>query len=115
MRTRVNYDVRKLEAETVSFGATGTTGSMSFSHVGFLTTLILDVPNFTNAVTVTAAVVDADSNELYSLAAIAKNETKVIHFENDYCPVYGETTVSLTLSGAAGGTGGDITVTPIVK
>lgn len=115
MRTRVNYDVRKLDAEDVAFTNVSTTGSMSFTHTGFLTTLILDVPNFTNGITVTVAVTDADSNELYSLAAIAKNATKVIHFENDYCPVYGETTVSLTLSGAAGGTGGDITVTPIVK
>lgn len=115
MRTRVNYDVRKLTATDVAFTSSSTTGTMSFTHTGFLTTLIVKVPNFTNSITVTAAVTDADSNELYSLAAIAKNGTQVIHMAADYCPVYGETTVTLTLSGVAGGSGGNITVTPIVK
>jgi hypothetical protein len=115
MRARVNYDVRKLDSEAVAFGATGTTGSMSFTHTGFLVALVVDVPDFTNNITVTAAVQDADGLELYSLAAIAKNNTQVIHMLEKYCPVYGETTVALTLSGVAGGSGGTITVTPIVE
>jgi len=88
---------------------------MSFTHTGFLVALAIAVPDFTNSITVTAAVTDSDDLELYSKAAIAKNATEMIHFENDYCPVYGETTVTLTLSGVAGGSGGSVTVTPIVK
>lgn len=115
MRTRVNYDVQKLTPTDVAFTATSLTGTSAFTHTGYLTTLIVKVPNFTNAITVTAAVSDADGNEIASESAIAKNATKVIHMENEYCPCYGTTTITLTLSGVAGGAGGNITVTPIVK
>ena len=113
MRTRVNYDVRARDAEAIAFTATSLTGTLTFSHTGFLIGLIVAVPDFTNSITVTASIADADGNEIASQAAMAKNATAMVHFDIGYCPLYGETTITFTLSGVAGLGGGDLTVTVI--
>lgn len=113
MRTRVNYDVREQDGQTISFDADETTGSFTFTHQGFVVAAIVALPNFTNDVTGTLAITDPNGNELASQSAMAKNGTSVRHFDLGYCPCVGEMTVSLTLSGVPGGSGGDATVTLI--
>lgn len=114
MRTRVNYDVRKLDAEVLTFGATDTSDTFSITHTGFLAALIVKVSNLTNSVTATVAMADSDGNEIISQATIAENATTVVHFDFGYAPCYGAMTFTVTLSGVPGGSGGTVTVTPIV-
>lgn len=96
--------------QTLSFAATGTVKSYSLTTNGKLHSYTIAVPDFTNAITVTLSIEDADSLEVYSKAAIAKNTTTQVGDLAKSYALDGTYTVKATLSGAAGGTGGDVTV-----
>lgn len=75
--------------------------------------VIVKVPNFTNSITATVTVTDADDNVLWTKATIAKNaSTKYGNgpdgVSNGCIPIAHGYKVSCVLSGAAGGTGGTV-------
>jgi len=72
-----------------------------------LTELILTIPNFTNAVTTTLAYQNAAAQTLWSVAGLAKNDTYGPYAI--YKPFNLTGYFVLTLSGAAGGSGGTFT------
>lgn len=72
----------------------------------------LVVPNFTNAITAAVSYKDSDSHELYTVSGKAKNTTHVV--SSLTTPIwYG--TFKITLSGAAGGTGGTVYLKPYIR
>jgi hypothetical protein len=83
---------------------------------GFARMLIVDAGALTNVVTITVEVKDIAGYVVWSKAAVAKNAitrfdgfTSVAPFFNDV-PVEMNGSITLTLSGVAGGSGGTITV-----
>jgi len=107
-----DYDImRTLEKtieDTQSFAATGTTKSWTLTANALTHTIIVDVPDFTNGITVTLSITNSDSHEIYASAALAENTLHVIKAE---VPLVGANTILLTLSGVAGGSGGDVKTT----
>jgi hypothetical protein len=68
----------------------------------------VDMPNWTNAVTGTLSVKNTDGSEIYSKSSLAKNVVTTI---NDAVFPFAENlTVTLTLTGVPGGTGGTAAV-----
>lgn len=55
----------------------GTAGTANFPVCGIMRAFVAVVSNTTNNITITVAITDEDSYELYSLAAIADNGTTV--------------------------------------
>jgi hypothetical protein len=95
----------------VSIAATGTTFDTTVAkYEGVITRYILEVPNYTNDVTTTLSIIDANSVTIFAGAAHAKNANYSIpvDVEVDGSQTY---TLRLTLSGAAGGTGGTAYIT----
>ncbi len=78
----------------------------------FLQFLFLDVPNFTNGITITVTVEDQDAQELYNSGAKAKNAKYAINLASTPIPLNGAVTVKLTASGDPGANGGDVKFTP---
>jgi len=66
------------------------------------------VPNFTNAITATLTIYDPDGDVIYTKADIAKNAVTLE--EGKTLPIHPKAKVNVTLSGAAGGTGGTVLV-----
>lgn len=98
--------VRK-HKRTIACAATGTafSGTIRESDQRAVR-IVMELPNFTNGITVKLEVKDPDGTVLYDTGA--KNENANYNFLVDI-PFSGETlTLALTLSGAAGGTGGDV-------
>lgn len=94
---------------TFTYDATTTTATANtVNESAFVRSIAVVVPNFTNAITVTLSIKDKDGYEVISKAAIAKNATTV--FLKEEVPVYYDSTLTITLSGAAGGTGGTVAV-----
>jgi len=105
----------KVVRKTLSFvfDADDLTKTAALSYEGQLNHLHLRVPNFTNAVTATVTLSDKDGYVLYTSAAKARNANYNLETETEWaCDqlVPGSTlTVTVTLSGVAGGTGGTVT------
>lgn len=105
---------RRVPLITLSFGAADTdktSGAISQNegvHQGKLSHIKIVVPNFTNAVTATLQILDSDNDAIFSQALIAKNATTMI--EEKSIPLVEKEKVKVTLTGAPGGTGGDVTV-----
>ena len=99
-----------LPLQTLAFGATGTTQSFALNGRGLIHSIVLVVPNFTNAVTATLTITNQDGVEIYNSTAKARNATYALTQLWDKVPIVGSNTVTVTLSGVAGGTGGDVTV-----
>lgn len=97
-----------------TFDASATTAPVHLcSENGCAEIVIVKVPNFTNAVTPTITVTDADDNVLWTKGTITKNaSTKygadVETAETGCIPIGNNYKVSCVLSGAAGGTGGTV-------
>lgn|SRR5574337_675453 len=75
---------------------------------GYVTDFAVVVPNFTNVITATLTIEDEDGIVLYTKSAIAKNATTVQN--GIFVPVGKNYIGRIVLSGAAGGTGGTVTV-----
>ena len=99
----------KLAKQILTFSATDTTKSFIINRSGEIPFIRMLVPNFTNVVTATLTVENGDGDEIWNSGAKAKNATYLMQMS---IPIATETnTVKVTLSGAAGGTGGDVLVT----
>ncbi len=100
---------------TFVFDASTTELVQKVQENGWVNLLLVDVPNFTNAITATVTIKDPDGYSLWTKAAIAKNAVAKYGAGPD-AAVYGsypigyDYTITVTLSGAAGGTGGNLSV-----
>lgn len=104
----------------IPFGATGTTGTYKLTECnGFIKNLIIKVPDFTNVVTATVQILDDDGDILYDSGAKAKNAIyslgNIAAAELGEIPVSYNYTVSVVISGVAGGTGGTVTVKAYIE
>jgi len=100
----------KVAQQESAFGAAETTKNFELKselgEPGRLTRCFLVIPNFTNAVTTTITIIDGDSNTLFTSDTLARNTTHDLKTLD--VVVYDTCTVTLTLSGVPGGTGGTI-------
>jgi len=94
--------------QTVSIAADGTVGSFTIRAYALTHTIILKLPNWSEAVTATISIENSNGDEIYSNDSLAKNTTHVISAVK---PLVETNTVKITLSGVPGGTGGDTTTT----
>lgn len=103
----------------IAFAATGTTQTQKVQENGFCHTLIIVVDNFTNNVTATITISDVDGYVLWTSSALSRNTTTRI--DDTSTPALGsipidyDYQIGVTLSGAAGGTGGNVTVVGYLK
>lgn len=104
----VKEDLIKTVENLQVFADTGTTKSWEVYANALTHTIIVVVPAFTNAITVVLSITNSDSNEIYASGSLAKGTTHIIASEK---PLIGKHTMLLTLSGAAGGTGGTVKTT----
>ena len=102
--------IKSLPVQTLAFGDTDTTKNFTISGNGKVHTLIVELPNFTNDVTATVTVTDQNSYDIYAKASLAKNDKHVITGASGYIYLDGVSTVTITLSGQPGGTGGNVKV-----
>jgi len=92
-----------------TYDATTTTATAkAVNESGFIRSIAVVMPNFTNSITATLSVKDVDGYEVISKASIAENATTV--YLKEEVPIYYDSTMTITLSGAAGGTGGTVYV-----
>jgi len=109
--TRVHHKGRviiPLPEESLVFGASDTTKNFLIRGNAKVHTTMIDVPNFTNAVPAAIKFTDEDSYDIYELPAMAKNNQHIITGEN--IGLHGVTTLTITLSGVPGGSGGTVKV-----
>lgn len=113
---KVGHSFNDIGKVTIACAAAGTSFTGTFStDKGFLTCMTVVTPNFTNNVTTTVTITDANSNVVYVSSALARDTTTAINNALGALPlVSGTVTITLTLSGVAGGTGGSVTVKPWV-
>jgi hypothetical protein len=97
------------------FDATTTTLTQTLMESGFAELVNVVMPNFTNGVTATVTVKDVDGYTVWTKATISENATTLYGNGPDAARTgmipldYGHT-VTVELSGAAGGTGGTVAV-----
>lgn len=104
----MGQEMLRLPTQTLAFGATGTTKTFTFSHRGKLHTAIMKVPTFTNSVTATLSITNSDDIEIYNSTAKNMSLTHVLNELSSKVPLVGDHTVTVTLSGVAGGDGGNV-------
>ncbi len=92
---------------TLSFGASDTTKSDSINVIGKVCQIHFRVPNWTNDVTATLTVLDEDGYEIYNSGAKNRNANYNIDREQI---IPANSKIKVELSGAPGGSGGDVIV-----
>jgi len=92
--------------ETFQFGATGVSIEKPLFENGVITHYTLSCPNFTNAVTTTLSIKDSDGTTIWT--GNAHNENNSYLVANLSIPVDAGFSLVATLSGVAGGTGGNV-------
>ena len=110
-----NDEITMVPKQTLAFDEDDTVKTFTMNVRGLLHTIVMKVANFTNVVTATLTIANSNSDDIYDSTAKAKNATYVLNELLDKVPLVGDHTVTVTLSGAAGGTGGDVEVTLYVK
>ena len=110
--------VLRPDTEPVTFGASDTTKTFTISYNGFVNAYAVVMPNFTNSVTGNLKITDSGSLDVYDSSGsdrdesdFAKNATTHVYNLKDVITLAGVNTVTITLSGAPGGTGGIVYVT----
>lgn len=103
-----------------TFDATETVKSVKLSNNGFIKFLVFDLPNFTNAITGVVTILDKDGYTLYTSGSLAENAIATAGASigaavTGGIPVDYNYTMILTLSGAAGGTGGTAVVKAYIQ
>lgn len=94
---------------TAAFGAAETTKNISISLEADVGMIMLVVPNFTNVVTTSLDVKDSDNYAVLAKSGVARNTTTKYNGADAFW-FSGAGTITLTLSGAPGGSGGTIAV-----
>jgi len=94
--------------QTEAIGASATVASFTIKAWALTHTILLKLPDWTNAVTATISIDNPNGDEIYSNDTLARNTTHVMAVVK---PLAGTNTVKVTLSGVPGGTGGDVETT----
>jgi len=94
--------------QTESIAADATVASFTIQAWALTHTILLKLPDWTNAVTATISIDNPNGDEIYSNDTLARNTTHVMAVVK---PLAGTNTVKVTLSGVPGGTGGDVETT----
>lgn len=97
--------ITEISAIPFPFTASSTTATYVLRVSNGVTTdmVVISVPNFQNAPTVTFSIVSPSGYTVYSIAALPNSAVTTIF---PYRPIMGNTSFTLTLSGGAGGSGG---------
>jgi len=98
---------------TFAFAATGTQLTSLIHENGSISLMVIEVPNFTNTITITVTVLDTDGDTLWESGSLAKNST--VRRTGLSIPVDYGYTIQVDLSGVAGGSGGTVTVKNYVQ
>jgi hypothetical protein len=98
-----------------TYDASSTTHTETIMENGFVEMVNVVMPNFTNAITSTVTVADTDGYTVWSKASNANNHTTLYGNGPDAVdmgvfPIDYGYTVTVLLSGAAGGSGGTVSV-----
>jgi len=97
----------KTVEESITIGAEATTGSFTILASALTHTLVVVLPNWTNTVTCVVTIANSDGENIYESAALDQNGTRVCNMTGaNERPIVGTNTVTLTLSGVPGGSGG---------
>lgn len=99
----IKKDLEKTDENTQTFGITGTTKTYTIYANALTHTLIVVIPDYSNTITTTITIDNADSNEIYNSTGLTQNTTHVIAVEK---PLVGLNTITITLEGNAGGSAG---------
>jgi hypothetical protein len=104
-----------MTAQSLAFGAADESKSFTIAANGRIRAYTVTMPNFSNAVTGNLSITDAGSREIYnsdgrSEADFAKNGATHVYNLRDIVGLYGTCTVTVTLSGVPGGSGGTVSV-----
>ena len=79
-------------------------------------TLVVVLPNWTNAVTCKATIANSDGEDIYESEDLVRNGTRVCNITGaNERPIVGTNTITLTLSGVPGGAGGTAKVALYIK
>jgi ABC-type uncharacterized transport system permease subunit len=102
------------------FDATATVITHEVQENGWLQLFKVDLPNFSNSITAVLTIVDRNGYTLYTSGSLTKNQVTTVGdsitaAELGAIPVDYRYTFILTLSGAAGGTGGSAKVALYIK
>lgn len=103
------------------FTATSTVASKSSDDNGWIKKMLIDVPNFTNAVTATITITDPDGYTVFTSTAMAKGAVTAVGdlitaAEVGDVPIgFHPWMITCTLSGAPGGTGGSVKLVSYLK
>lgn len=106
--TKLHKTLVMTDRTALAFTASSTENSFTINANAFTHTIILETPDFTNAVTSTLSIENSNSVELYSESGLAENTDHIMFAKR---PLVGDNTVKVTLSGVAGGSGGTAYVT----
>lgn len=106
--------MKKLEFK-FNFNDTVTSINQKIGSHGVVTGYIVKVADFTNAITAGFDLIERNSITVKQVTALAKNSTHIYGegLTNDITmklPIAPEDTLSATLSGVAGGTGGQVII-----
>ena len=100
----------KVPQITLTVAADGTSDSDTLNPInGRVTNMVLVIPDWTNTVTATLTITDADSADIFTEASLAQDSTHIFDQLWDKIPISGAYTVTVTLSGVPGAGGGDCT------
>jgi hypothetical protein len=93
---------------TLAFGASDTTHNFTLETYGLVHSLLLNLPNFSNSVTATITITDGAGNIVYTQSGIAVNQEAIFGSTEFQAGLAGINTITVTLSGAPGGSGGNV-------
>jgi len=111
MRYAVRDGTDEAGRQALAFGAADTSKEYTLGAFnGVIHELDVEIPNWTNDVTLTAALIRANGITL-SIGGLVKNAKHALVVS---WAVRGGETIRATLSGAPGGTGGTVYFTPII-
>jgi len=106
------------DTEPVTFGASDTTQTFTLNYNGFVNAYAVVMPNFTNAPTGNLKITNSGSLDVYDSSGsdrdesdFANNATTHVYGLKDVITLAGVNTVTITLSGVPGGSGGIVYVT----
>ena len=100
---------------TMSFGASDTVKSFPIHENAEFNLFYMDIANFTNSVTATVSIKNVDGTTMWTDPTARTKNTKLTYLtklvtDNITMLIAPSDTVVVTLSGAPGGAGGDVTV-----
>jgi hypothetical protein len=99
--------LEKTSEQTLSFDADDLTKTFTITANALTHTIIVDTDDFTNASNTVITITNSDSRVIYTSGNCAENATTILSTET---PIVGTNTVTATVSGVLGGTGGDVRV-----